>query len=247
MLLDKKVMLVTGGSRGIGRAIALAGAREGARVAVNYLSREELAQDVVREIESLGGEARAFQADVSDGSQVDSMIAEVLKHFQTIDILVNNAGITRDGLLVRMKADDWDAVLDSNLKSVFNCTKAVSRVMMKQRSGRIISISSAVALIGNAGQANYCAAKAGIIGFTRSIAREIASRGVTVNAVAPGFIETDMTQALSPDQRAAILEKVPLGKVGTPEDVAKSVLFLASDMASYITGQVLVVDGGLAI
>jgi 3-oxoacyl-[acyl-carrier protein] reductase len=247
MLLDNRVVLVTGGSRGIGRAIALAAAREGARVAVNYVSRPDSAQEVVAEIQTMGREAMAVMADVAVTSQVESMVSLVVERFGGVDVLVNNAGITRDSLLLRMKEQDWDSVLASNLKSVYNCTKAISRIMIRERRGRIINIASAVALTGNAGQANYCAAKAGIIGFTKAMARELASRSVTVNAVAPGFIETDMTQALTLEQREAILKQVPLGRYGAPQDVANAVVFLASDAASYITGQTIVIDGGLAI
>jgi len=245
MLLGGRVLVVTGGAKGIGRAIALRASCEGAKVVVNYLSSEQAAGEVVSAIRAGGGEAFACRADVSDSSQVESMVEEVVGRYGTLDILVNNAGVTRDSLLVRMKETDWDKVVDSNLKSVYNCTKAVSRLMMKQRWGRIINISSTVGLHGNAGQANYAASKAGIIGFTKSIAKELAPRGITVNAVAPGFIETDMTAVLTDEIKKSYMSRIPLGRPGSPDDVAHVVVFLASDSASYITGQTIVVDGGL--
>ncbi|MDP2859396.1 MAG: 3-oxoacyl-[acyl-carrier-protein] reductase [Bacillota bacterium] len=246
MLLDGKVILVTGSSRGIGRAVAIRAASAGAKVLVNYLSSEDAAGEVVATIRAGGGEAFPLRADVSDAGQVESMVEEIVRRYGTVDILVNNAGVTRDALLVRMKEADWDKVVGSNLKSVYNCTKAVCRLMMKQRWGRIINISSTVGLHGNAGQANYAASKAGIIGFTKSIAKELAPRGITVNAVAPGFIETDMTAVLGEDVKASYLSRIPLGRFGTPDDVAHVVVFLASDGASYITGQTVAIDGGLA-
>jgi 3-oxoacyl-[acyl-carrier protein] reductase len=245
MELAGKAALVTGASRGIGRAIALALAEAGADVAVNYAGSEQAAADTVARIEAMGRTAFKIRADVSRAEEVDAMIKEVLDRFGKLDILVNNAGITRDNLLMRMKDEEFDAVIDTNLKGVFYCMKAASRPMMKQRSGRIISISSVVGSTGNPGQANYAAAKAGLVGMTKSVARELASRGITVNAVSPGFIETDMTDRLTDEQKQAILQQVPLGTLGRPEHVARTVVFLASDAASYITGQNIHVDGGM--
>jgi len=243
--LDGQTALVTGASRGIGRAVALALAAEGAEVVVNYASSPEAAEAVVAEIQATGGSAYALKADVSDEASVDDLIKTVLKRSERIDVLVNNAGITRDGLLMRMKTEDWQAVINLNLTGVFLCTRAVARPMLKQRSGRIINITSVVGLMGNAGQANYAAAKAGVVGLTRSSAKEMASRGITVNAVAPGFIATDMTKDLEAD---AILSAIPLGRFGSPEQVAGAVRFLAADpAAAYITGQVLQVDGGMVM
>ena len=247
MLLNNSVALVTGGGRGIGRAIALELARSGAKVVVNYAGRADKAEETVQLIQEAGGEGIAVQADVSISEDVDRLIQTAVNTYGRIDILVNNAGITRDTLLLRMKESDWDAVLDTNLKGVFLCTKAVSKGMMKQRSGAIINISSVVGITGNAGQANYAAAKAGILGFTKSIAKELASRGIRVNAVAPGYISTDMTETLPEEVRKQILEQIPLGRIGSPEEIAKTVVFLASPAASYITGQTLSVDGGMAI
>lgn len=247
MLLNDSVALVTGAGRGIGRAIALELARSGAKVVVNYAGRADKAEETVQLIQEAGGEGIAVQADVSLSEDVDRLIQTTLNTYGKIDILVNNAGITRDTLLLRMKEADWDAVLDTNLKGVFLCTKAVSKGMMKQRSGCIINISSVVGISGNAGQANYAAAKAGILGFTKSIAKELASRGIRVNAVAPGYISTDMTESLPEDVRKQILEGIPLSRMGNPEDIAKAVAFLVSPSASYITGQTLSVDGGMAI
>jgi 3-oxoacyl-[acyl-carrier protein] reductase len=246
MLLDERVALVTGASRGIGRAIALALAREGATVIVNYATRRETAEAVVNAITAQGGRAVAIAADVADAGQVEAMFKEVLGKFGRIDILVNNAGITRDNLLLRMKDADWEQVINTNLKGAFLCARAAAKAMLKQRWGRIINISSVVGLTGNAGQVNYASAKAGLIGLTKSLARELASRQITVNAVAPGFIETDMTKELAAEVRQAMLGSIPLGRFGQPEDVAEAVVFLASEKASYITGQVLVVDGGMA-
>ncbi|GAW91073.1 3-oxoacyl-[acyl-carrier-protein] reductase [Calderihabitans maritimus] len=247
MILDNRVAIVTGASRGIGRATALALASAGASVVVNYFGSEEAAREVVSCIEAKGGRALALQADVANGEAVAKLVESTLDHFGRVDILVNNAGITRDNLLLRMKEDDWDKVINTNLKGVYNCTKAVLKPMMKQKEGRIINIASVVGISGNAGQANYAAAKAGIIGFTKSVAKEVASRGILVNAVAPGFIITDMTDSLSEKAKAELQEKIPLGRLGKPEDVAQVVLFLASPAAGYITGQVINVDGGMLI
>jgi 3-oxoacyl-[acyl-carrier protein] reductase len=240
-----KVALVTGASRGIGRAIALELAQHGMRVVVNYASSPEAAEAVVAVIREAGGQAWSHQADVADEDQVEAMVKAVLEREGRLDVLVNNAGITRDGLLMRMKTSDWQRVIDLNLTGVFLCTRAVSRSMLKARSGRIINITSVVALMGNPGQANYSAAKAGVIGLTRSSAAEFASRGITVNAVAPGFIATEMTRDL--DQEP-IIAAIPLGRMGEPEDVAGMVRFLACDpAAAYVTGQVLQVDGGMVM
>ncbi|MGG0718865.1 3-oxoacyl-[acyl-carrier-protein] reductase [Robertmurraya massiliosenegalensis] len=245
MKIEGKNALVTGASRGIGREIALELARQGANVAVNYAGSEQMANEVVDEIKSLGREAFAIQANVSDADAVSNMIKEVVDRFGSIDVLVNNAGITRDNLLMRMKEEDWDAVINTNLKGVFLCTKAVTRPMMKQRSGRIINISSIVGVGGNAGQANYVAAKAGVIGLTKTTAKELASRGITVNAIAPGFITTDMTDKLNEEVQAEMLKQIPLARLGEPQDIAKVVVFLASDDSRYMTGQTLHVDGGM--
>ncbi|HEY9601157.1 MAG TPA: 3-oxoacyl-[acyl-carrier-protein] reductase [Allocoleopsis sp.] len=243
--MSQKVAIVTGASRGIGRAIALALAGEGATVVVNYASSSTAAEDVVSSITQAGGNAIALQADVSKGEQVDALINSTLEKFGRIDVLVNNAGITRDTLLLRMKPEEWQAVIDLNLTGVFLCTRAVSKTMLKQRSGRILNISSVAGQMGNPGQANYSAAKAGVIGFTKTVAKELASRGITVNAVAPGFIETDMTNDLKADE---ILKYIPLGRYGQPEEVAGMVRFLAADpAAAYITGQVFNVDGGMVM
>ena len=247
MLLDGKTALVTGASRGIGRAIALCLAAEGARVAINYAGNVKAAEEVKAAIEAAGGTAILCQADIADSSAVEAMVANVVKEFGTIDILVNNAGITRDALLMRMKDEDFAKVLDTNLKGVFYCTKAVSKLMMKKRSGRIVNMASVVGLVGNAGQTNYAAAKAGVIGFSKSAAKELASRGITVNIVAPGFIGTDMTAGLPESVKEKMLTDIPLGRMGEAEDVANAVLFLASDQASYITGQVVNVDGGMVM
>ncbi|RUL55837.1 3-oxoacyl-[acyl-carrier-protein] reductase [Lysinibacillus antri] len=243
--LDGKTAVVTGASRGIGRAIALQLAIEGANVVVNYSGSEKKALEVVEEIKSLGSNAIAVQANVSDSDSVQNLMSAALEQFGTIDILVNNAGITRDNLLMRMKEDEWDEVINTNLKGVFLCTKAVTRQMMKQRAGRIINISSIVGTIGNAGQANYVAAKAGVIGLTKTTARELASRNILVNAIAPGFITTEMTDALPEDIKNAMLTQIPLASLGQPEHIAKAVIFLASDDSSYMTGQTLHIDGGM--
>jgi 3-oxoacyl-[acyl-carrier protein] reductase len=244
--LKGSVALVTGASRGIGRAVAQALAAEGATVVVNYARSSTAAEELVAQVESDGGSAIALQADVSKADEVDTLISTVLEKFGRIDILVNNAGITRDTLLLRMKPEDWQAVIDLNLTGVFLCTRAVAKAMLKQRSGRIINIASVAGQMGNPGQANYSAAKAGVIGFTKTVAKEMASRGVTVNAVAPGFIETDMTSELPNTDE--ILKFIPLGRFGKPEDIAGMVRFLAADpAAAYITGQVFNVDGGMVM
>jgi len=245
--LSGKVALVTGGSRGIGRAVAIRLAQGGAKIAFSYHSNHEAAQNVLGELKGGGAHAMAVAGDVGSAPDVERMVNATLEAFGRIDILVNNAGITRDTLLMRMSEEDWDAVLDTNLKSTFLTTKAVVRGMLRQRSGRIVNITSVSGILGNAGQANYAASKAGMIGFTRSIAREVASRGITVNAVAPGFIETDIWANVGESARAAILNMAPLGTIGKPEDVAEAVAFLASDAARYITGQTLNVDGGLVM
>ena len=247
MLLDGKTALVTGASRGIGRAIAVALAKEGAQVAINYAGNTAAAEEVKAQIEAAGGKAILVQADVADVAQVEAMVEKTAAEFGKIDILVNNAGITKDGLLMRMKEDQWDAVLNTNLKSVYSCTKAVTKLMMKQRYGRIVNMSSVVGRMGNIGQANYAAAKAGIIGFSKSVAKELASRGITVNMIAPGCIGTDMTATLPDKVKEAMLADIPLGRIGTPEDVANAVLFLVSDQAAYITGQIINVDGGMVM
>ena len=243
--LEGKSVIVTGASRGIGKEIALYLANEGAKVAVNYSGSKEKAEAVVAEIQSLGGEAFAVQANVDQAEDVQQLVAQTLEKFGSIDVLVNNAGITRDNLLMRMKEQEWDDVLNTNLKGVFLCTKAVTRQMMKQRKGRIINITSIVGVSGNPGQANYVAAKAGVIGLTKTSAIELASRNITVNAVAPGFITTDMTDALPEEVKTQMLGQIPLAKFGQPEDIAKAVAFLASEDASYITGQTIHVNGGM--
>ena len=247
MQLEGKVALVTGGSRGIGRAIALLLAKRGADVAINFAGNEAAAQATVDEIKALGRKAIMIKADVAVNTACVAMVDQVVQEFGKIDILVNNAGITRDGLLMRMKEEDWDAVLNTNLKSVYNCSKAAVKYMMKARAGRIVSISSVVGLMGNAGQANYAAAKAGIIGFTMALAKEVASRGITVNSVAPGFVNTDMTKVLPEKVVESLKAAIPLAKLGEPEDIAKAVAFLVSDDAAYITGQTLHVDGGMVM
>lgn len=243
--LDGQVALVTGASRGIGRAIALSLAQEGAKLVINYARSGEAAEAVVAEIVAMGGEAIALQADVSQEAEVEALVKATQDNLGRIDILVNNAGITKDGLLLRMKPADWSAVIDLNLTGVYLCTRAVTKLMLKQRSGRIVNISSIVGEMGNPGQANYAAAKAGVIGFTKAVAKEVASRGITVNAVAPGFIETDMTHGLD---ATALLQFIPLNRLGQAEEVAGAVRFLAADpAAAYITGQVLNVDGGMVM
>lgn len=247
MMLKGKNALVTGASRGIGRAIALELAKQGSNVAINYAGNEKKAEAVVQEIEKLGCKAIKIQTDVADETAVKMMVKEVISEFGSLDILVNNAGITRDNLLMRMKETEFDEVINTNLKGVFLCTKAVTRQMMKQRAGKIINVASIVGISGNPGQANYVAAKAGVIGLTKTTAKELASRNILVNAVAPGFISTDMTEALSPEQQEEMLTMIPLQKLGEPEDVAKVVRFLASDDASYITGQTIHIDGGMVM
>lgn len=243
--LRDKVAIVTGASRGIGREIALALASEGANVVVNYAASSTAADEVVAEITQMGSHAVALQADVSQSEQVDAMLKAVTETWGRVDVLVNNAGITRDTLLLRMKPEEWQAVIDLNLTGVFLCTRAVSKMMLKQKSGRIINIASVAGQMGNPGQANYSAAKAGVIGFTKTVAKEVASRGITVNAVAPGFISTDMTKDLKSDE---ILKFIPLGRYGKPEEVAGLVRFLAADpAAAYITGQTMNVDGGMVM
>jgi 3-oxoacyl-[acyl-carrier protein] reductase len=247
MNLEGKVALVTGASRGIGREIALELAREGCNVAVNYSGSEAKANEVVDEIKGLGREAIAVQCNVSDSDAVQAMVKETIGQFGSVDILVNNAGITKDNLLMRMKETEWDDVININLKGVFLCTKAVTRQMMKQRSGRIINISSIVGVSGNPGQANYVAAKSGVIGLTKTTAKELAPRGITVNAIAPGFISTDMTDQLPEDVRNEMLKQIPLSRFGDPQDIAKVVTFVASESASYMTGQTLHIDGGMVM
>ncbi len=245
--LTGKVALVTGASRGIGRAIALKLSDAGAKVAINFAGNVEKAEEVKAEIESRGGEAILVQGKVDNFEAVNDIVKKIVETWGTVDILINNAGITRDNLLLKMSESDFDEVIATNLKGVFNCTKAVTRIMMKNRSGRIVNMTSVVGLIGNAGQANYAAAKAGITGFTKSAAKELAPRGVTVNAIAPGFITTDMTAKLSDKIKESTVTQIPMGKFGTPEDVANLAAFLVSEQAAYITGQVINVDGGMAM
>lgn len=247
MELEGKTALVTGGSRGIGRAVCLELARRGACVAVNYAGNAAAAEETVESCKAMGVDAFFVQADVADAAACDAMVKEVLSRFGRLDILVNNAGITRDGLMPMLKDADWDAVLDANLKGAFHCMRAAYRPMMKQKYGRVVNLSSIVGLRGNAGQANYAASKAGLIGLTKSMAKELAGRNVTVNAVAPGFIDTDMTAALPEKARESMLASIPMGRLGQGEDVAKAVAFFAGDGAGYVTGQVLCVDGGMAV
>lgn len=247
MGLTGKCAVVTGASRGIGRAIALELASQGAQIVVNYSGSEQRAQQVVEEIQALGGQAIAVQANVADTESVQQLMKTAIDTFGSIDILVNNAGITRDNLLMRMKDDEWDDVINTNLKGVFLCTKAVTRQMMKQRAGRIINISSIVGVAGNPGQANYVAAKAGVIGLTKTTAQELASRNILVNAIAPGFITTEMTDELPADLKETMLKQIPLAKLGQPEDIAKAVAFFSSSNANYITGQTLHIDGGMVM
>jgi len=244
-MLTGKTALVTGASRGIGRAIALKLAEAGANIVVNYAGSEGAASETVAQVKALGRDAIMVRANVSNSEEVNEMFKAALEHFGSLDILVNNAGITRDNLLMRMKEDEWDAVIDTNLKGVFNCLKAATRPMMKQRSGKIINITSVVGVLGNPGQANYVAAKAGVIGLTKTAAKELATRGITVNSVAPGFIDTEMTAVLPEDVKAGLVGQIPLGRLGQTDDIANVVLFLASDAANYMTGQTLHVDGGM--
>lgn len=246
-IFENKIVLVTGAGRGIGASIAKRFASEGAEVIVNYSGNDEAAQKTVDEITATGGQAQKYKCSVNDSESVKVMIDEIIKKFGRIDILVNNAGITKDGLMLRMTDEDFDRVIDVNLKGTFNCTKYVSKYMLKQKSGKIINISSVVGLSGNAGQVNYSASKAGIIGITKSAAKELSSRGITVNAVAPGYVDTDMTKVLSDNIRNEILKNIPLQRMGNVEDISNCVAFLASEDASYITGQVISVDGGMHI
>ena len=246
--LRGKVAIVTGGSRGIGRATVLALASAGAAVVINYARNKAAAEELLAQVEQMGGRAIAHQADVTDFAASEKLIEGALDHFKRIDILINNAGITRDNLLVRMKQDEWEEVISTNLTGVYNCTRAVIRPLLKQKSGgSIINLASVAGLYGNSGQANYAAAKGGIIAFTRTLAKELGSRGITVNAVAPGLIETEMTATLPEHVKKEIMARVALGRFGKPEDVAKVVLFLASEGAAYITGQVIAVDGGIVM
>lgn len=247
MNLTGKVALVTGASRGIGRRIAVTLAGYGATVIVNYNGSQAKAEEVVTEIERNGGHAEAIQCNVAEFDEAKELIDKVVKSYGRLDILVNNAGITKDNLILKMSEEDFDAVLSTNLKGAFNCVKHVARQMLKQKSGRIINISSVSGVMGNAGQANYCASKAGIIGLTKSVAKELGSRGITSNAVAPGFIETEMTDVLSDDVKKSMGEQIPLKRFGQTKDIAETVAFLASDLAGYITGQVIQVDGGMAM
>ena len=247
MKLENKVARVTGAARGIGKAIAKALAAEGAVVIVNYNGSAQRAAETVKEIEEAGGKALAIRCNVADFTACKDMIDGIIKEQGRLDILVNNAGITRDGLLMKMSEEDFDSVMDTNLKGAFNCIRHAARQMIKQKSGRIISISSVSGVLGNAGQANYSASKAGIIGLTKATAREVASRGITVNAIAPGFITTDMTEVLSEAVKTSVTETIPMKKFGKPEDIAQTALFLASEEAAYITGQVICVDGGMAM
>ncbi|SEP56282.1 3-oxoacyl-[acyl-carrier-protein] reductase [Piscibacillus halophilus] len=246
-MLDGKVALVTGASRGIGRAIALELAQKGANVVVNYAGSQERAESVVQEIQDLGQEAIAVKANVANADEVKQLVKSTTDQFGSIDILVNNAGITRDNLLMRMKEDEFDDVIETNLKGVFNCIKTVTRPMMKQRGGKIVNVASVVGVSGNPGQTNYVAAKAGVIGMTKSVAKELAARHINVNAVAPGFITTDMTDALSEEAKQGMHDMIPLNRLGEPEDVAKVVRFLASSDSDYITGQTIHVDGGMVM
>jgi len=245
--MEDKVALVTGASRGIGRSIAIALGQKGVKVAVNYAGSEGRAQEVVDSIKAAGSEAFAVQCDVSDIGAVQDMVQQVITTFGSMDILINNAGITKDNLIMRMKEADWDEVINTNLKGVFNTTKAATRPMMKQKQGKIINIASIGGIIGNAGQANYVAAKSGVIGLTKTTARELASRNITVNAIAPGYIATEMTEDLPEDVKASMLSQIPLNRLGDPEDVAKVALFLVSDASDYMTGQIICVDGGMVM
>ncbi|MEK7264137.1 MAG: 3-oxoacyl-[acyl-carrier-protein] reductase [Bacteroidota bacterium] len=245
--LENKIALITGGSRGIGKAIAIALAQAGCNIAFTYRSAQQQAEEVAEEIRSLNRDVKIYQANVASTAETKTVVDDVVKTFQRLDILVNCAGITKDGLLMRMKEEDFDDVIATNLKGVFNYTQAASRQMMSQRAGKIINITSVIGLMGNAGQSNYAASKAGIIGFTKSIAKELASRNIQVNAIAPGFIETEMTGALNEEQRKQILDKIPLKRIAQPQEIGNVVCFLASSAADYITGQTLCVDGGMVM
>ena len=246
-MLTGKVALVTGAGRGIGRQIALTLAAQNAFVIVNYNGSKDKAEETVSEIKAAGGDAVSYKCNVSDFEECQQMITAIIKEYKHIDILVNNAGITRDGLIMKMSEDDYDAVLDTNLKGTFNTIRHMSRYFLKQKSGRIINISSVSGILGNAGQVNYAASKAGVIGMTKSMARELASRGITVNGIAPGFVDTEMTQVLSDEVKEAATKQIPLGRFGKPEDIANMAAYLASEKAAYITGQIISVDGGMAI
>lgn len=246
-MLENKIALVTGGSRGIGKEIALSLAKEGAVVIVNYNGSKESAEAVVEEIIAAGGKAESYQCNVADGAACEAMVKDLIEKHGRVDILVNNAGITRDNLLMKMSEEDFDSVIDTNLKGTFHTIRYLSRYFLKQRSGKIINISSVVGIGGNAGQANYSASKAGIIGLTKSVARELASRGINVNAVAPGMVDTEMTQVLSDSVKEEMMKQIPLRKMGNTKNIADAVIFLASDKSDYITGQVLVVDGGMTM
>ncbi len=246
-MLENKIALVTGASRGIGKEIALSLAKEGAAVILNYNGSKEKAQQAAEEIKAAGGNAEIYQCNVSDFDACGAMISELIKKYGRIDILVNNAGITRDGLLMKMSEEDFDAVVNTNLKGAFNTIRHMSRYFLKQRSGKIINISSVSGILGNAGQANYSASKAGVIGLTKSVARELASRGINVKAIAPGFVATDMTDAMTDDAKAAMTDAIPLKRIGTTKDIANMAVFLASDLSDYITGQVFAVDGGMSM
>ena len=247
MILQGKTALITGGSRGIGRAIAIKLAENGSNVIINYSSNKEAAEEVVKEIESHGVKALAVKCNITNSEEIKAMIDAIDEKFDTVDILVNNAGITKENLFLRMKEEDWESVMDVNLKGVFLCTKAVIRKMIKQKFGKIINVSSVVGVAGNPGQANYCASKAGVIGFTKSLAKELGGKSIYVNAVAPGFIETDMTSELPEKVKTSMLDSVPLKRYGKPEDVANVVLFLSSDLSNYVTGQVIHIDGGMVM
>lgn len=245
--LEGKVALVTGAARGIGKAIALQFAQMGATVVINYSGSKEKAEEVLSEVRELGADGCTYQCNVADFEAVGQMMADVVQKYNKIDILVNNAGITKDGLLMKMSEEDFDAVVNVNLKGTFNCIRQVTRQMLKQRGGRIINMSSIVGIMGNAGQVNYSATKAGVIGITKSVAKELASRGITVNAIAPGYVQTDMTDVLSDSVKEKIVNTIPLNRMGQSEDIAKTAGFLASEGAAYITGQVISVDGGMSI
>ncbi|MFR2388191.1 3-oxoacyl-[acyl-carrier-protein] reductase [Intestinibacter bartlettii] len=246
-MLKGKCAVITGASRGIGKCIAKKFAKEGANVVINYRNNEEEALKVKQELEDLGSQVLVVKADVSELEQAENLIKEAKKEFGRVDILVNNAGITKDNLIIRMKEEDFDSVIKTNLKGAFNCLKAVTPIMLKQKYGKIVNMASVVGVVGNPGQVNYCASKAGLIGMTKSLAKEIGSRNITVNAIAPGFIDTDMTKILSDDQKKKILSQIPLNKFGNVEDIANVALFLGSENSNYITGQVIHVDGGMAM